>query len=188
MNTKVLCLALWLCAASSACCTSEEATGGGAEGAPAEAPARRDKPGQDVLVKEEPPKEEPVKEEEVKAPPAEVPAQVEGANLSVESMDVDGFSTRGLSCKLEGGGGLLGGPLIVGVIAKEKDALRACAPSPRDVRVGFSAAADGAMTGIAVADAGDPKVAACVAGVLGKLKSPSPGRCVITLALAPAQP
>ena len=111
--------------------------------------------------------------------PSAVPSTVASANLSMGSGEFDGMKFEGISCQATEGG-LFASAAIFGVLAKQKQAFTACTGGA-NVRVHFSS--DGAtVTDIRVADAANPKAAACVQQELSKAKLPA-GTCVATLHL-----
>lgn len=115
------------------------------------------------------------------APPSDVPDTIDGANLTMGSLEVNGLKAENLSCKLEGGGGLLAGPATLGALAKQKAPLDACVESPTRARVAWTAA--GTLTDIHVADAPNAKSARCIAKALAAVKAPGNGKCAVTLVL-----
>jgi len=109
---------------------------------------------------------------------ASAPA-VPGATLTVESMTADGVRVENLSCKVDGLG-LLGAVVVVGTVAKQKAALRACgvsAPVPVTWTI-----THGNVTA-ATADTGNAKKDACVVAALKQVHSTSDGPCAARVGL-----
>jgi len=106
----------------------------------------------------------------------DVPDKVDGATVTMESTTVDGLKMDKISCK--GGAGLFGGMALLGSLAKQKDALHACAPAPETVRVHVTFEGD-KTDDVRVAGASSPKVAGCVAAAVSKASFGSSGACVM---------
>jgi hypothetical protein len=104
---------------------------------------------------------------------------VPGANLTVESMSADGVRVENLACKVDGLG-LLGAVVIVGTVAKQKTALRACGVSS-PVPVTWTMR-NGSVTS-ATASTGNAKKDACVVAALKQIRSTSDGPCAASVGL-----
>jgi hypothetical protein len=96
------------------------------------------------------------------------------------SMEADGIKLKGISCKVDGGLGLLGGLVLAAGFVKRKPKLDACAGGKVAETTVSWTAAGGKMTQVK-ADAPDPKVARCVEKALAGAEAPMPAACVATL-------
>ncbi|MCC6526388.1 MAG: sel1 repeat family protein [Polyangiaceae bacterium] len=108
---------------------------------------------------------------------------VPGATITMGSLSADGLEARNISCRLDGGGGLLGalvGPsVIIGSLAKKKAALDQCAPAGAQPRVTWSFA--GGRTTKATASGVPANVGSCVERVIKGVASTGDGECAATL-------
>ncbi len=96
------------------------------------------------------------------------------------SMEADGVKLKGISCKVDGGLGLLGALVLASGFVKRKPQLDACARGKTAETAVSWTAAGGQMTRVK-ADAPDPKVARCVEKALAGAPAPMPAVCMATL-------
>jgi hypothetical protein len=98
--------------------------------------------------------------------------------ISMDSLSADGLEMKKLACELDGGG-FFGGIVVVGMVAKQKPAIDACAPA------GASFAIDldfrGGRTTARVASGGTPAQRACVQRALGRVAATLTGHCSAVL-------
>jgi hypothetical protein len=115
---------------------------------------------------------------EVEPVPSNVPVTIDGANVTLDNTTADGLEMEKIQCK--GGGSLFGGVALLGGLAKQKDALAACAPKLETVRVHFVFDA-GKTSDVRVADASSPAVARCVADAVAAATFSDTGACVLSV-------
>jgi hypothetical protein len=99
------------------------------------------------------------------------------AKLTMGSVTADGLTLRDLTCVLSSGG-LLGGAIVVGAVAKQKAALDACAPAGASARVRLDFHG---KTSAAVEMIGTPAQRVCIQRALGRVRPVVTGTCEATL-------
>ncbi len=97
-----------------------------------------------------------------------------GAKITMDSLSADGLEMQKLSCDLDSGG-FFGGIAVVGMVAKQKAALDACAPEG----AAFSVDLDfrGGRTAASVSAGGTPAQRACIKRALSRVFATVGGRC-----------
>jgi hypothetical protein len=102
-----------------------------------------------------------------------------GTVLNVDTLAVNGFEVRTLSCDLPSAG-FLASIGIVTALAGQKSALDACAPEGQAFRVSWTWAG-GVTTATAILGSSSPARDACVADVLKQVAPSQDGTCSAVL-------
>ncbi len=102
-----------------------------------------------------------------------------GMTLNVDSMTVNGFEVRQLSCEVSKGG-LFASAEISGAIAAQKSAFDACVPSGAAYRIKWQTAGGTLLSSSVEAGSNDAKKA-CIGAALKQLKSGSDATCSATI-------
>ena len=102
-----------------------------------------------------------------------------GVNVNVSDLTVDGLTLKNLSCALDAGG-LFASALVVGALAKEREALDACVPAGAAVELEWTWSG-GAASKAEALRASMVNKAPCVAAVVMAVPAPANGTCRATV-------
>jgi hypothetical protein len=108
------------------------------------------------------------------------PAGTPGANLNIASMDVNGLKVSNLSCRLDDVG-FMTAAMLVGSLAKQKTALKACGKDQPTVEWTI---AGGKVKDVKVT-AKNAAIEKCIAKAMASVQAPVEGKCSAVLLLDP---
>ena len=103
-----------------------------------------------------------------------------GANLSMGSLEADGVRLERVSCKVDGGLGLVGALVLAAGFSKRRSQIDACSPSSV-ARTSVAWTAAGGTIAKITAGGSDARVNRCVEKALLGAPAPMPATCVATV-------